>query len=268
MRTAVFEVAMTLPSRIAEIDRLILLADRSKSDEKLYNTLCRASCVLLASHLEGFMKDLSKSLISDLNYHLSAFSKMPDAVKNTFCQKIAFYEGVRPEEIAVRTRQLLSFFENNTVAVDLHAFTYKELQNKNPSGDMIDGALAKLGIPNALYSISGGKIENIFKNDPSWNYIIRREFRGFRSRLYQFPYRSLPSHYEFKYRAPKSDVAKIGKTMWHDFVGEIMGRRHTIAHGDTMNSVATTSQLRQDTERLDVLMHGLLYSSAAYVVKE
>jgi hypothetical protein len=56
--------------------------------------------------------------------------------------------------------------------------------------------------------------------------------------------------------------------MWHDFVSEIMGRRHTIAHGDTINSVATTAQLRQDAERLDVLMHGLLYSSAGFIVKE
>jgi hypothetical protein len=268
MRTAVFEVAMTLSSRIAEIDRIIALADKSTSDEKLYNTLCRASCVLLASHLEGFMKDLSKSLIADLNYHLKAFSKMPEAVKNTFCQKIAFYEGVKADEITARTKQLISFFDNNTVAVDLHAFTYKETQNKNPSGDMIDGTLAKLGIPNALYSISGGKIENIFKNDPSWNYLIRREFRGFRSRLYSFPYKKLPPKYEFKYRAPKADLPKIGKTMWHDFVSEIMGRRHTIAHGDTINSVATTAQLRQDAERLDVLMHGLLYSSAGFIVKE
>lgn len=267
MRTAVFEVAMTLPNRISEIDRIVDLAEKSKENEMLYNTLCRAACVLLASHLEGFIKELTKSLISDLNYNLRAFSQMPDAVKNTFCQKIAFYEGVKSDEISSRTKQLISFFDNNTVAIDFHAFNYKETQNKNPSGDMIDGALAKLGIPNALYSISGGKIENIFKNDPSWSYVIRREFRSFRSRMYDFPYRKLPARYEFNYRPLKEPAAGVSKTMWHDFVRDIMGRRHTIAHGDTMNSVATTAQLKEDTERLDVLMHGLLYSSASFMAK-
>lgn len=270
MSTAIFDVATSLHQRVAELERIVVLADQildKDKDEEAYNTLCRACCVLLASHLEGFLKDLSKSLIIDLNFYLKSFSKLPAAVKNTFCQKIAFYEGVANEEISLRAKQLMAFFENNSVTVDLHAFPYKETANKNPAGDVIDNALAKLGIPNALFSISGGKMELIFANDPSWNYMVRRDMRRFRSCVYGFPYRRLPVAYAFKYRPEKNEQSKAEKTIWHTFIGEVMRRRHSIAHGDTMSNEATTAQLRQDIGRMDVLMHGLMYSAVNHLLK-
>lgn len=263
-----FEVAKSLSLRNAELERLISLADEKIDvNEDAYNTLCRACCVLLASHLEGFLKDLGKSLIMDLNFYLKSFSKMPPAVKNTFCQKIAFYEGVKSEEINMRAKQLATFFDNNSVAVDMHAFSYKETANKNPGGDVIDSSLAKLGIPNVLLSITGGKLESIFKNDPAQIFVVRRDIKRLRSTLYSFPYKKLPKIYDFKYKEDKAGV-RTGKTIWHTFIGDVMGRRHTIAHGDTMNNEVTSAQLRQDVERLDVLMHGLMYSAVNHVVKD
>lgn len=267
MSTAMFEVAKSLPLRSAELTRLVNMADQKfEKNEDEYNTLCRACCILLASHLEGFLKDLSKSLINDLNFHLKSFSRLPAAVKHTFCQKIAFYEGVKPDEITTRSKQLLAFFEANSVAVDMHAFAYKESANKNPGGDVIDNALAKLGIPNVLLSISGGRLESIFKNDPSMSYVIRRDIRRLRSYLYSFPYKKLPKKYIFNYKPDKSNKNE-SKTIWHTFIGDVMGRRHTIAHGDTMSNDVTSAQLRQDIERLDVLMHGLMYSAVHYLLK-
>lgn len=266
MSTAMFDVAMSLRLRNAELQRLIGLAeDQFEVNEDAYNTLCRASCVLLASHLEGFLKDLSKSLIADLNFHMKSFAELPAAVKNTFCQRIAFYEGVKNDEINQRTKQLMAFFEKNSVAVDMQAFAYKENVNKNPGGDVIDSMLAKIGIPNVLWSLTGGRLESIFKNDPSTNYIVRRDIRRFRSTLHSFPYRKLPQRYGFKYKEEKG--AKADKTIWHTFIADVMGRRHTIAHGDTMNNEVTTAQLRLDAERLDVLMHGLMYSAVHYIIK-
>ena len=261
-----FEVAKSLALRNDELERLIALADEKiEVNEAAYNTLCRACCVLIASHLEGFLKDLSKSLILDLNFYLKSFSNMPPAVKNTFCQKIAFYEGVKSEEINLRAKQLAAFFEENTVAVNMHAFTYKETANKNPGSDIIDGTLAKLGIPNVLLSITNPKMESIFENDLTSIYKIRRDFKRFRSRLYNFPYKKLPKSYEFVCVNGKHEGN--GKTIWHTFISEVMGRRHTIAHGDTLNNEVTSARLRQDVERLDVLMHGLMYSAVSHLVK-
>lgn len=265
MSTAIFDVAMSLPNRIDELQRLVNLADVTlkNGDELGYNSLCRACCVLLASHLEGFVKDLSKSLISDFNFNLDSFSKLPPAVKHTFCRRIAFFEGVPEQEVNLRTKQLMSFFDENSVAINMQAFPYKEAENKNPNGDVIESSLKKLGVPAVLFSISGGRFETVFSNDPSSIYLVRRDIVRFRNFLFRFPYRSLPDAYKFDYSGMGG---KQAPTLWHSFINEIMKRRHTIVHGDTTANETTTAELRRDVEKLEVLMHAVLYSSTSYLV--
>ena len=266
MSTAIFEVALSIPERIAELERLIRLADMEiERDEPAYNTLCRACCVLLASHLEGFLKDLTKSLIYDLNFNLKIFKNMPEAMKRTFCEKIAFYEGLPTDEINQRAKQLTTFFSQNSVPIDLHAFSYKENKNKNPSPDFVDGILSKVGVPSVLSSISGGMLENVFKDEIRISYVIRKDIKRFRSYLHKFPYKQLPEKYTFNYPAKKE--GKKPATLWNTFIDEILSRRHNIVHGDTMSNETNTKALLKDVEKMDVLMHGIMYSSVSYITK-
>ncbi len=266
MSTAIFEVALSIPERISELERLIRLADAEiDRDEPAYNTLCRACCVLLASHLEGFLKDLTRSLIHDLNFHLKYFANMPEAMKRTFCEKIAFYEGISTDDINRRTKQLTTFFSENSVPIDLQAFPYKENINKNPSPDFVDGILAKIGVPSVLASISGGPLENVFKDEVSLSYVIRKDIRRFRSYLHKFPYRKLPIKYTFIH--PTKKDGKKAASLWSTYIDEILSRRHNIVHGDTMNNETNTKALLKDVEKMDVLMHGIMYSSVTYIKK-
>jgi len=268
MSTAAFEVACSIPKRIEELNRLTSLALIEESrNEDAYNTLCRACCVLLASHLEGFLKDLGKSLATDLNFYLKSFSRMPEAMKRSFCEKIAYYEGVPADEVNQRTIQLLDFFSANSVAIDLHAFTYKENKNRNTGPDVIESALAKMGVPSVLHSMMNGRLENIFKNDVALTYAIRRDMRRYRSLLYEFPYRHLPPDYAFNYTSARKNKGKAVSSLWHAFIEEVMRRRHSIAHGDTMTNDTNVTELSQDIEKIDVLMHGVLYSATTYLSK-
>ena len=266
MSTAVFEVATSLPDRIAELNRLLDLADSVEAnDEPSYNTLCRACCVLIASHLEGFLKDVTKSLVADLNFHLKSFSRMPAAMKNAFCRKIAFFEGVEEEEVGQRVKQLIAFFDNNSISIDMSAFSYKETANKNPSGDVVESTLQKLGVPAVLSAISGGLLDAIFRNDHRATYLIKRDIKRFRGLLFNYPYGEIPEQYGFGRKMPKAEKGK--RTLWHTFIGEVMGRRHTIVHGDTMVNDTTTVQLRSDVEKLDVLMHAIMYAAVSQMAE-
>ncbi|WP_131799888.1 HEPN domain-containing protein [Paraburkholderia ginsengiterrae] len=268
MSTAAFDVACSIPIRIQELDRLTKLAsEHESSNEQTYNTLCRACCVLMASHLDGFLKDLGKSLATDLNFYLKSFGSMPEAMKRSFCEKIAFYEGVPADEINHRVAQLHSFFSTNSVAIDLNAFSYKENKNRNSGPDVIEATLSKMGVPAVLRSMTNVKIEDIFKDDTAQAYAIRRDMRRYRSFLYSFPYRRLPARYAFNYAAAKAAKGKSGSSLWHDFIEEVMRRRHSIAHGDTMTNDTNVKQLNQDIEKVDVLMHGVLYSATTYLTK-
>uniref|UniRef100_UPI003F49A68F HEPN domain-containing protein n=1 Tax=Cupriavidus taiwanensis TaxID=164546 RepID=UPI003F49A68F len=269
MSTAVFMVACSIPGRIEELSRLTRLAEKEQTrSEESFNTLCRACSVLLASHLEGFLKDLSKSISVDLNYYLKSFSGMPEALKRSFCEKIAFYEGVPSDEVNKRITQLIAFFSANSVNIDLQAFTYKENKNRNAGPDVIDGALAKLGVPSVLNSMKNSRLENVFKNDANATHLIRRDLRRFRSLVYHYPYRGLPETYAFDFKNARGTQKGSSTSLWHTFIEEVMQRRHRIAHGDTMENDADATILTQDIEKLDVLMHGMLFAATTYLGKK
>lgn len=266
MSTAVFEVARSIPLRIQELQRLATLAaDTEKTDEASYNTLCRACCVLLAAHIEGFIKDLSKTLISDFNFNLKSFSKMPEAMKRTFCEKIAFYNGIEQSEIDQRIKQLTTYFSAQDISIDFDAFTYKENKNRNPGPDVIESAFNKIGVPSMLKSISANRFENIFKNDNGLSFDLRRDMKRHHCKLYKFPYQPLPKKYSFNHKSKSKGGDET--TIWHEFIEGIMRRRHTIAHGDTLSNETNHQELHQDIEKIEILMHGILYSSTTYLCK-
>jgi len=266
MTTAVFEVARSITGRIGELERFVLMAVREEPiDDANYGSLCRACCILLASHLEGFLKDLTSSLTADLNFYLKSFSKLPSSLQRAFCEKIAFFDGVPKEEIDLRVRQLTEFFNENSVNINLQAFSYKEPKNKNPSADDVESVLEKIGIPSVLFSISGSKLETVFSGDTASSYLVRREIRRYRSHLFKFPYRPLPNKYTFNYRSEKTRKSSGGASIWHTYIDEVMQRRYRIAHGDTVFNETTIKALQHDIEKMEVLMHALIFSSVAYI---
>ena len=269
MSTALFEIATSIPQRIKELNILTTHAEFCQVDnEELYNSLCRASSVLIASHLEGFLKELTNGLIQDLNFNLGSFSKMPTAIQRTFCKKIAFYEGIPDKEIEGRVSQLLDFFSRNSVPIDLKAFNYKQNQNKNPSASFIDGLFSPMGINSIIDSIEGSTFEQVFENNTRINFMLSRDMSRYRSKLYHYPYASLPSKYGFNFkneRKVKKDNSS--KSLWHTFIEEILTTRHSIAHGDTIKNDTTAESLKFEIVKLEIFMHSMMYATAAYFSK-
>lgn len=266
MSTATYEVAESIPLRIAELD---VLTDQAKlcvtSNELFYNAICRATAVLLASHLEGFLKDLARSIVLDMNYYLNDFSSLPEAMRKTFCEKIAYYEGVPKADVDKRVSQLQAFFSSSSVQIDMDAFRYKESPNKNASATFIDKVLSDLGVPNAVLSLKDSEFDQVFLGNVRKHYLLRRDFIRLRSCLYNFPFRQLPTKYSFKRANSKT---KNESSLWHEFIEALMDRRHRVAHGDTLANEATWEELKSDTNKLEALMYGLAYSSATYLTKK
>lgn len=264
MSTATFDLALSIPNRIEELERLVKHAKAIENiDEPLYNSVCRALSVLLASHLEGFLKELSRAITLDLNFHLSGFSDMPEPMQRAFCNKIAFYENVPNGEIEKRIQQLISFFGKNPVPIAMDAFTYRENANKNPSSAVIDAAMAELGIPNALFSLNRSHFEVVFDNDERTEYLLRRDLRRFRSYLYHFPFRPLPKQYDFnRSKPPKKSESE---SLWGSYIQDVLKRRHRVAHGDTLANETTWEELQSDTIKLEVLMHAIMLSAATFL---
>lgn len=264
MSTAAFDTVRAVSARIGELE---LLVERAKAvegqDERFYNTLCRACTVLLASHLEGYVKEITRSFILDLNFHLSSFANMPTAMKRSFCRKIALYEGVAAGEIEERTAQLIAFFDQNTVPIDFTSFRYKENSNKNPSPSVLDGAFAKIGIESIVDSIPKG-VEIVFNNDAADNYKVRRDMKRFQAHLFKFPYRTIEPAYKFqRFKRAKGSARPI----WYTYIDGILTRRHSVAHGDTMDNETSWEELSQDIAKMEVLMQVIAFSAADFLSK-
>lgn len=77
MSTFIYELVSSIDVRWQEVSILIEKASEAQdSQPDLYDALCRASVVLMVAHLEGFTKEVAKSLLSDIN-KFSTFKKSP-----------------------------------------------------------------------------------------------------------------------------------------------------------------------------------------------
>lgn len=267
MSTAAYEVSGSIGRRIRELRILLTKAENyneDASDEESYNILCRACSVLLASHIEGFIKDITNSVRADLNFFVKDFEKMPKLLKRTFCEKIVFYEAVPPGEIEKRVTKLVEFFDKNSVAIDFDAFTYKENVNKNSSPNNIEKSFDKFGVKGVLSAIDTAKFTCVFDGNPSICSALMKELDGLRANLLKFPYEKLDDDY---FRLPgHGSLAADTNTMWHTYLEEIISRRHKIVHGDTLENLATVKMLNSDVDKAEVLMHAIMHYFCGAIV--
>ncbi|WP_363351207.1 HEPN domain-containing protein [Methylocystis echinoides] len=220
--------------------------------------MCRSTSVLIASHLEGFVKDFSRSVIVDFNFFRKNFHNMPRKLQRTFCHKILFFEGVEQRHIDKRVTQLTEFFEKNSVSIDLDAFQYNENPNKNPSASVVEAVFDKIGISSILTCVSGRYFEGVFEDSINKSFLINRNIRRWRMIFYHYPYHTPPKDFKI---SPMQVKGRSDRTLWHDYIDTVLTRRHAVAHGDLGNE-ATSNELASDIMKLSVLMHAIAYGVA------
>ncbi len=92
MSTFVNYLVSSIEDQWNEVDVLIekSVEERDKNPI-LYNALCRASIVLMVAHLEGFIKEVARAILDDVN-KFSSFREAPYPIQATFCKTSWFAE--------------------------------------------------------------------------------------------------------------------------------------------------------------------------------
>jgi len=265
MTTYMYSFAEGLTDRLAELDAITSRAQTEfDNDQVLYDILCRAGCVLAVSALEGFLKDISVAIQSDLNTNIPLFSGMPKNMQREFSKKILQFDGVPEPELQKRANQLINFFEDNSVKIDMSAFSYKENVNKNPSVNIVDSAFSRYGINSILHCLGGSRFEVVFDNDSATDFLLRREIRRMRATIYKFPYKKLPGAFQMKdWVAIKGQA--VPSSIWHTFIEKLLGRRHSIVHADTYDNPTAWSVLKDDSNKLEILFHGITLAASSFI---
>lgn len=268
MSTFLYRLAESLPVKLSEMRAIVSRAQSaSETEEELYDILCRAGAVLIATSLEGIIKDINVAIQSDLNEHVASFAAMPVGMQRTFASRILFFEGVSPGDLEKRVNQLVRFFKTNSVNIDMEMFTYKDRDHKNPTANIVDRAFNRYGINSVLHCLSGSKFEAVFSGDKSENIRLRRDIKRMRSTLYKFPYATLPPRYETADWIPVKGQL-VPNSIWNEYLGNILRRRHGVVHADSMVNPTSWEVLRSDTEKLEILFSGIIYSVSSLLSKD
>lgn len=246
------ELLNDLDFRWEEVDLLIEQAENvEESNPKLYSALSRSISVLVVAHLEGFIKDLAKALIQDINQSCN-FNDLSDAIQRTYTTRYVINNKESNPNFYIN--QLVEKFKQINCKISHEPFL--KIDNKNPKPDMIKTILLNFGIKNAFSNLKESNFDEVFEDIPI--HIINEKTVQIKESLISlignFPYTTtLPP-----LKLEPTDLGKNERTLWQTFLDDINQRRHEVAHGNIFNNSESPRALRERRVKLHYLQLALI----------
>ncbi|WGT30138.1 MAE_28990/MAE_18760 family HEPN-like nuclease [Pseudomonas marginalis] len=251
MSTFLQEYVASLEERWEEVDLIISKAKSVKDDDfAFYNAICRSATILIVAHLEGFVKDLTKCIVSDLNRNAS-FINFPIAVKRTYCSK---YLGITPEKDigAYQKKMDALIFKLDEFDCKISHEPFLFQKNKNPSVNMLTTVFENFGLSNVFGYLHDSSTDDAFAMSLSE---IKEKNAALKASLINstaaYPYTTSFEELGFEKRKPK------GRTLWEEFIEQINQRRHSVAHGSDFNNADDISDLEKRKAKVELLQYSL-----------
>lgn len=260
MDSFLYAYTCELENKWHEIDLLIEKAyEFEETDSEFYKVLCRSASVLITAQLEGFTKNMLKSVINDLN-RSATFNELPLSIKRTYSKKyIPIVNGVNDKQHNNQLNRLIEKF--NEVNCNLEHEPFFVSKNKNPSPTLINTVYKNLGIKDIFHCLNESKYDEVFSSSKNELEVILIELRGLIPlEIKNFPYTPQPD--DCNLEALKSN----GRTLWEEFLDEINQRRHSIAHGNDSNNNISVSELEKDKLKTQIFELSSLRILSKYLI--
>jgi len=246
MDSFLFLYSEELTEKWSEIELLISKAkENEQGDSDFYAVLCRSITVLMISQLEGFTKQMLRSVISDLNQS-NNFEQLPIAVKRTYCKKyIQFSAGMDDRTYNKRITKLIDKFDELNCSITHEPFFISK--NKNPSPYLLKTVYENLGIKDIFHCLNESIYDDIFLSSKNELQIILDELKTqVSSESKVFPYSFIDNECNI-------NVLKTSrKTLWEEFIERINQRRHSVAHGNESGNVVSINELETDKLKIQI----------------
>lgn len=253
MSTYVFVRFESLQKRLDEIDLILSYASQNESLYELYTSLCRSAQVLLIAHFEGAIKEFTKDALDDFNKSMYNFVDSPDALKMTFCSSFI-------SENTDQRNKLLDTFNSLPVKYNVAAFLSNNHNdyNKNPKPQMIESLLQKFGVVKFLSQIENSDLDVVFQDSKSDQIEIRNKLKAhLTENVESYPYKVDFELFNIHYDN-KIEKQKRKKSMWEDFLNEVLTNRHTIAHGNSLESPCSHTEIEQSKLKIEILIYAFV----------
>jgi hypothetical protein len=240
-----------LEKRFQEIETLLEQAVNNV-DSPLYRVLCRSAHILLVSHFEGFIKDIVKDVLEDVNAN-SSFKEAPVVVKRTFCE---YYQkkndnGEYDEKIK---NKLVEVFDELPVKFKVNPFLPE--MNRNPSAEMLQQVLTKFGIKDFILTLKDSELYTVFENNRSDTLALRdRLKKSVLDGTKNFPYTVNSAIYK---PLAINGATSRKKTLWDTFVEELLANRHKIVHGEILENPTDHDEIENSLLKVEILLYAFV----------
>ncbi|MHC1728406.1 MAG: MAE_28990/MAE_18760 family HEPN-like nuclease [Syntrophobacteraceae bacterium] len=245
MSTFVYDSLSSLDDRWGEIDSLLFAANTYIEDAKLYNALCRSAIVLIVAHFEGFIKDTARYIIMDINRY-SSFRESTKHIKKTFCKLFTNQDHC--------IKELIDTFNSLDVKIKVEPFIMES--NSNPSPSVIERIASRFGSNNFFQTLKGSELEDAFSGTHSeladlLNRLREHVVRG----VENYPYRINPSLFGI---SNLGEIKKKDRTLWEEFLDELLKLRHGIAHGTSLSNGVSVDDIQSVKTKVFLLQFAFM----------
>jgi hypothetical protein len=250
MGTFVNSGILSLNRRFKEVD---LILDEAKlnfeRNEQLYNALCRSAQVLLSAHFEGYLKDLIRNSLEDIN-QFSSFKSSSKFLKQRLCEY--FISPAKDERHSKnnhqKTKELIEVFDNLDTKFKREYFIGNE--NQNPKATVLDKIAEQFGVKDFFKELKKSNLDLIFSNTYPENVIRCNQIREYLiENTNTYPFNVSLDYLEINNAKVDSD------NLWDAFLSEMLKRRHDIAHGTEIENSVGHSIIETDKVKVEVLIY-------------
>jgi len=258
MNTFVYELTNSVDDRWREVVLLIKSASKEESsDIEMYDALCRATILLIVAHLEGFVKDVAKAIVHDINT-FSSFTSSPIALKRTFCKTYLDISEAN-SKVTEQKRQLLIELLNGLepkYVVDPFLFEGAYGNNKNPSPGIINKICGNFGVKNIFALINNSKLDAAFSDIQSdVSDLINNLKDHILANTLNYPYTMDLELFDISL-LPNGNVKE--RSFWETFIDQLLKHRNDIAHGATSINSLSVTELHVLYKKVIILEYALI----------
>lgn len=250
MSTFINTGLVSLNKRFDEVDLILKeAATHFDNNEPLYNALCRSAQVLLSAHFEGYLKDLIKNALDDIN-SFSSFGSSSLSLQRRLCEHFVINPG-EDKTSKVNNEKIKKLQD---VLTDLNVKFKKEYfshdANANPKATILDKYAEMFGIKNFFNQLKKSRLDLVFSNTKADNVAVCLEVEQYLlTSTESFPYGAEVLFLEI------DDTKSAALTLWDDFLSGVLKRRHDIAHGRELENSVHYSIIESDVIKIKLLVY-------------
>lgn len=242
MSTFAYDLFSNFNERWKEVYLLLDMITDAKNQAEV-DALCRANTVLIIANFEGFLSETIKMIISDVN-RFGSYKNTPYKMKSVLCSQ---YIDINDKGQKKRLDKLIGAFSDLETKYTIEPFLFES--NKNPKPTALEEYFEKLGGKNFFSYLTDCRLETVFENNKDLTHNLIHELYGNLMRgVEKYPYLVDLTSLDFNL-----ENRKINDCLWMTFLNQTLKKRHSVAHGMTLDNVATHLELHDVVDKIKVL---------------